>query len=50
MEEEHDHARRLDNLLIDGSPSIWVTHGPPYGVCDKVGAGQHGSRALLLIG
>lgn len=47
MAEEHELARSLHNILVDGSPPIWVTHGPPYGVCDEVGNGHHGSRALL---
>jgi Predicted phosphoesterases, related to the Icc protein len=47
MAEEDELARRLNNVLAQGSPPIWVTHGPPYGVCDEVGGEHHGSKALL---
>lgn len=47
MAEEHELARRLNDVLGRERPSIWVTHGPPYGVCDEVRGEHHGSKALL---
>lgn len=47
MAEEHELARRFDDVLAQGCPPIWVTHGPPYGVCDEVRGTHRGSKALL---
>jgi len=47
MTDDEDIANRLEKVLASGSPPIWITHGPPYGVCDETGSEHSGSTALL---
>ena len=50
MADEKVLAEKLEALLACGlKPSIWLTHGPPWGVCDLVRGptgGHAGSHAL----
>ena len=46
MADEDVIARRLDDIMGEDTPPIWVTHSPPYGVCDEVRKAHQGSKAL----
>lgn len=46
MADEQEIASRLENVLANGCPPIWITHGPPFGFCDEVLDEHCGSTAL----
>lgn len=46
MTDERMLDIRLDTVLKNYVPPIWLVHGPPHGTCDEVRGEHQGSKAL----